>query len=75
MLPNPYLTFGLDCGERGIRTPDTLLGYTRSPGERLKPLGHLSFAVTPEANKSIKKTLSKFWNKIFSNLPCKNAYK
>ena len=24
-------------GERGIRTPDTLLTYTRFPGERLKP--------------------------------------
>ncbi len=30
-------------GERGIRTLDTLLGYTRSPGVLLKPLGHLSF--------------------------------
>ena len=29
-------------GERGIRTPDTLLGYSRSPGVRFKPLSHLS---------------------------------
>ena len=29
-------------GERGIRTPGTLLGYTRFPGELLQPLGHLS---------------------------------
>jgi hypothetical protein len=29
-------------GERGIRTPDRLLTYTRFPGVRLKPLIHLS---------------------------------
>ncbi len=28
-------------GERGIRTLDTVLPYTRSPGVLLKPLGHL----------------------------------
>ena len=32
----------LFCGERGIRTPDTLLAYTRFPGVPLKPLEHLS---------------------------------
>ena len=31
-------------GERGIRTPDRLLTYTRFPGVRLKPLIHLSEA-------------------------------
>ena len=30
------------CGETGIRTPDTLLGYTRFPGVPLQPLEHLS---------------------------------
>src|SRR5690606_1143523 len=30
-------------GQRGIRTPDTLFTYTRFPGERLQPLGHLSY--------------------------------
>lgn len=30
-------------GERGIRTPDTLLAYMRFPGAPLKPLEHLSF--------------------------------
>ncbi|MDE5740016.1 MAG: hypothetical protein K2H92_06870, partial [Bacteroidaceae bacterium] len=25
------------CGERGIRTPDTLLAYTRFPGVPLQP--------------------------------------
>ena len=29
-------------GEGGIRTLDTLLTYTRFPGVRLKPLGHLT---------------------------------
>jgi hypothetical protein len=29
-------------GERGIRTLDTLLTYTRFPIVRLQPLGHLS---------------------------------
>jgi hypothetical protein len=29
-------------GQGGIRTRDTLLRYTRSPGVRLQPLGHLS---------------------------------
>ena len=35
-------------GQRGIRTPDTLWTYTRFPGVRLQPLGHLS-AVTSHA--------------------------
>jgi hypothetical protein len=30
------------CGEQGIRTLDTLLGYTHFPGVPLKPLEHLS---------------------------------
>ena len=29
-------------GERGIRTPDTLLTYTHFPGVRIRPLCHLS---------------------------------
>ena len=29
-------------GERGIRTPDSLLDYSRFPGVRIKPLCHLS---------------------------------
>ena len=31
------------CGEAGIRTPETLLEFTRFPGVPLKPLEHLSF--------------------------------
>ena len=31
-----------DGGELGIRTPDTLLEYTRLAGEHLRPLGQLS---------------------------------
>ena len=30
------------CGKKGIRTPDTLLTYTRFPGVPLQPLEHLS---------------------------------
>lgn len=33
----------ITCGETGIRTPDTLLTYTRFPGVPLQPLEHLSF--------------------------------
>ena len=32
-------------GERGIRTPDRGLAYTRFPSVRLQPLGHLSARV------------------------------
>ena len=32
----------LSGGELGIRTPDTLLAYTRLAGEHLRPLGQLS---------------------------------
>ena len=34
-------------GESGIRTHDTLVAYTRSPGVRLRPLGHLSVSCVP----------------------------
>jgi hypothetical protein len=33
------------CGERGIRTLDTLLRYTHFPGVRLRPLGHFSLKI------------------------------
>ena len=33
------------CGETGIRTPETLLEFTRFPGVPLQPLEHLSFAL------------------------------
>ena len=36
LLPDSF------SGERGIRTPDTLLRYTRFPGEPVQPLLHLS---------------------------------
>ena len=39
-LRGGFCKFG---GERGIRTPDTLLGYTRFPGGPVQPLLHLSF--------------------------------
>ena len=37
------------CGETGIRTPETLLKFTRFPGVPLKPLEHLSFRVQQTA--------------------------
>ena len=33
----------LDCGVRGIRTPEPLLATTRFPGVPLQPLEHHSF--------------------------------
>ena len=36
----------LFCGKKGIRTPDTLLTYTRFPGVPLQPLEHLSKGFT-----------------------------
>lgn len=41
-------------GEGGIRTPETFKGFTRFPGVRLKPLGHLS---KRELNSIVKKIL------------------
>ena|GEM_PF-2378373 len=32
----------LACGEKGIRTLETLSAFTHFPGVRLRPLGHLS---------------------------------
>ena len=42
-------------GQRGIRTPDTLFTYTRFPGVRLQPLGHLSFSHQSEVRHSNRK--------------------
>ena len=39
VLPGPCYHRG---GEAGIRTPDTLVGYTHLAGEHLRPLGHFS---------------------------------
>ena len=33
------------CGETGIRTPETLLEFTRFPGVPLQPLEHLSYRI------------------------------
>ena len=32
----------ITCGEKGIRTLETLSAFTHFPGVRLRPLGHLS---------------------------------
>jgi hypothetical protein len=42
LLDNTERIRTLFGGERGIRTLGTLLTYTRFPGVRLKPLGHLT---------------------------------
>ena len=41
-------------GELGIRTPDTLLGYTRLAGEHLRPLGQLSVSCALKYNTTPK---------------------
>ncbi|GEM_PF-4331390 len=43
-----------DCGERGIRTLDTLLRYTPLAGERFRPLSHLSGFVEDFKYKTIR---------------------
>ena len=41
--PPPFVGgFILLCGEKGIRTLGTLVGYIRFPSVHLRPLGHLS---------------------------------
>ena len=42
MLFSLCISFCEKSGETGIRTPDTLLTYTRFPGVPLQPLEHLS---------------------------------
>ena len=52
--------FTLFCGERGIRTLETLSAPTHFPGVRLRPLGHLSVS----GGKSTKKNYhlrAMFW--------------
>jgi hypothetical protein len=45
---------GYNGGEGGIRTRDTLLEYTHFPGERLRPLGHLSANVSVLSGAGLK---------------------
>src|SRR5437868_9338257 len=40
--PRAFFFPALGGGESGIRTHDALIAHTRSPGVRLRPLGHLS---------------------------------
>ena len=54
-------------GQRGIRTPDTLLTYTRFPGVRLQPLGHLSFSVSRRRTTSRRQTAIRDSSKISFN--------
>ena len=55
------------CGERGIRTPGTLLRYTRFPGVPDKPLLHLSrmFMALISGMQSKEKKLTE---KLFADL-------
>ena len=41
----------LDCGVRGIRTPEPLLTTTRFPGVPLQPLEHHSFSRYKKASR------------------------
>jgi hypothetical protein len=53
------------CGERGIRTPGTVLQYTRFPGVPVKPLLHLSrFSGMPEKQ---GRKIIKIWEKKVAN--------
>ena len=49
--------FVIPCGETGIRTPETLLEFTRFPGVPLQPLEHLSFAQARFKSNSATKLL------------------
>ena len=51
------------CGERGIRTPGTLIGYASLANWWIKPLSHLS-GVCLKQSKSIKNS------PISTSLPC-----
>ena len=67
------------CGEKGIRTPGTLLEYTRFPSVPLKPLEHLSnFFVDCKGKTKIRniKTKNQMENSdfafavVFSSISC-----
>lgn len=61
-------------GQKEIRTLDTLLAYTRVPGERLQPLGHLSATgtvlesqdnIAPGGNASLRGLLAEIFVEFF----------
>ena len=56
-------------GEEGIRTPGTLVGHTRFPSERLRPLGHLSKASFQKLRAQINTK-----NILYANLCLKYMY-
>ncbi len=53
-------------GELGIRTLDTLLGYTHFPGVLLRPLGQLSF-FTGCKNKPFQQLKESFFRSAIKN--------
>ena len=58
------------CGERGIRTPETLLTFTRFPGVPLQPLEHLSIADKQSNVDTIKGYAHVLCSNSCANLRC-----
>ena len=50
------LIFSVCCGERGIRTPETVSPFTRFPGVPLQPLEHLSMRYATRISVCFRKT-------------------
>ncbi len=65
---------GFSCREEGIRTLDTLEGYTHFPGVLLQPLGHLSVLIFADfANRSAKKIIIPADSKPNSKIQSKSS--
>ena len=58
------------CGERGIRTPETLLTFTRFPGVPLQPLEHLSIADKQSNVDTVKGYAHVLCSNSYANLRC-----
>ena len=60
-------TLSMFCGETGIRTPETLLEFTRFPGVPLQPLEHLSLRTTSNSATKVLQIIDirKFFGKYF----------
>ena len=60
--------FVIPCGETGIRTPETLLEFTRFPGVPLQPLEHLSHV---RYRPTTQFRLQRYYKKcIYANFNC-----
>ena len=60
------------CGKKGIRTPDTLLTYTRFPGVPLQPLEHLSKGFTTWSTITENACKSRNKSTIHTKFNCKS---